>query len=207
MAGLNVVQQAVSLPAACQSTAQVFAVSLAPAAGPPAALRESLRHAAHQSICSTLAEVLQCDAQQLAVQRMPGQAPALLLGGRVHAAIRLSVAYAGASALWAWSDRTGIGVDVQAVPADADGDDAEWQAVARQFLGPAAQGLAPLQGTALRGTFAQQWAQLEARLKCAGLPLAEADALPSGWDAGVQCAPLPWPAAWGAAAAALAWYF
>jgi len=207
MAGLNVVQQAVPLPAACQGTAQVFAVSLAPATGPPAALRESLRHAVHQSICSTLAEVLRCDARQLSVQRMPGQVPMLLLDGRVHAAIRLSVAYAGASALWAWSDRTAIGVDVQAVPADVDGDDAEWQAVARQFLGPAAQGLALLQGTALRAAFAQQWAQLEARLKCAGLPLAEADALPSGRDAGVQCAPLPWPAAWGAAAAALAWYF
>lgn len=207
MAGLNVVQQAVSLPAACEGAAQVFAVSLAPAAGPPATLRKSLRHAVHQSICGTLAEVLQCDARQLSVQRVSGQAPVLELGGQTHAAIRLSVAYAGASALWAWSDRTAIGVDVQAVPADADGDDAEWHAVARQFIGPAAQALAPLQGTALRAAFAQQWAQLEARLKCAGLPLAEADARPAGWDAGVQCAPLPWPAAWGAAAAALAWHF
>ncbi|UBB17371.1 hypothetical protein [Comamonas odontotermitis] len=203
MAGLNAVQQAVSLPAACQGTAQVFAVCLAHVAGPPAPLRESLRHAVHQSICSALAEVLQCDARQLSVQRMPGQAPMLLLGGSVHAAIRLSVAYAGASALWAWSDRAAIGVDVQAVP--ADGDDAEWHAVARQFIGPAAQELAPLQGTALRAAFAQQWAQLEARLKCAGLPLAEADARLSGWDAGVQCAPLPWRTSGGVAAVALAW--
>lgn len=205
MAGLNAVQQAVSLPAACESTAQVFAVCLAPTAGPPASLRESLRHAVHQSICSTLAEVLQCDARQLSVQRMPGQAPMLLLGGSVHAAIRLSVAYAGASALWAWSDRAAIGVDVQAAPAEADGNDAEWHAVARQFIGPAAQALAPLQGTALRAAFAQQWAQLEARLKCAGLPLSESDARPAGWDAGVQCVPLPWRTAGGVAAVALAW--
>ncbi|MBB6576444.1 4'-phosphopantetheinyl transferase [Comamonas odontotermitis] len=204
MAVLNVVQQAVALPAACQGGLQVYAVCLAPAAGSPAALRESLRHAVHQSICSALAEVLQCDARQLSVQRVPGQAPVLSLGGQTHARIHLSVAYAGASALWAWSDRAAVGVDVQAIP--ADGDDAEWHAVERQFIGPAAQALSPLQGAGLRAAFAAQWAQLEARLKCAGLQLSEADARPADWDANMHCVPLAWPAAWGTAAAALAWH-
>ena len=204
MAGLNVMQQAVPLPAACQGVAQVFAVPLSPAVGPPAAMRECLRHAVQQSMCSTLAEALQCDVRQLSVLRAPGRAPVLRLGSQVLTAIRLSVAYTGAFALWAWSDRAAVGVDVQAIP--VDGDDTEWQAVARQFIGPAAQGLAPLQGMALRIAFAAQWAQLEARLKCAGLPLSEADARPVGWDADVQCVPLPWHAAWGDVGGALAWH-
>ena len=83
MAGLNVMQQAVPLPAACQGVAQVFAVPLSPAVGPPAAMRECLRHAVHQSMCSTLAEALQSDVRQLSVLRAPGRAPVLRLGWMV----------------------------------------------------------------------------------------------------------------------------
>ena len=104
--------------------------------------------------------------------------------------------------MWAWSLQHALGVDVQAIP--VGGDDAEWLALAQLYLVPTiAANLAGFQGSALRLAFAEQWAQLEAQLKCAGLPLVEAHARAADWNAGMQCAVLP--AASHRAAVALAW--
>ena len=194
---------ALTLPADWQDRAQAFAVQMPSTVLAPQAQRAAMRQAVHQSMVRHLEQALACDAQQLAVRSTPGRAPVLLKDGEPVTALSLSIAYAQNHALWAWSAQGAVGVDVQAIP--TDGDDAEWQQLAAQYLEPgAASALAALQGDALRAAFAAQWVQLEAQLKCTGMALDETAHRAAHWNAGLQCLPLPVPASWGAAAA-LAW--
>lgn len=195
-------QQRLCLPAAWQDKLQAYALSLPALLGSPQAQRDAARRVLHEAIANTLAAELHCDAACLSVQRTAGQAPVLLRNGQALPGLHLSLAYGDALAVWAWSPQHVLGVDVQAVP--VDGDDAEWLALAQLYLAPDVwQTLATLQGSALRLAFAEQWAQLEAQLKCAGLPLAEAHVRAADWNAGIQCALLP--GAMPGAAVALAW--
>ena len=194
---------ALTLPADWQDRAQAFAVQLHYTVLAPQAQRAVMRQAVHQSMVRHLEQALACDAQQLAVRSTPGQAPVLLKEGQALPALSLSIAYAQNHALWAWSEQGAVGVDVQAIP--TDGEDAEWQQLAAQYLEPgAASALAALQGDVLRAAFAAQWVQLEAQLKCTCMALGETAHRAAHWNAGLQCLPLPVPASWGAAAA-LAW--
>lgn len=192
MAGLAAVAlgwtaQALTLPAALQGQVQAQAVTMAEL--PKAALlREPMRQAVHQAICQTLAPQLGCTAAQLAVERRPGQAPLLLRAGQALPGLQLSISYADAVAVWACTHRGTVGIDVQGPPGDADTDvhAAGWPAVATLYLEPeAAAVLAGLHGMAWQRSFAQQWARLEAQLKCAGLALTEVGHRVAGWKAGM----------------------
>ena len=195
-------QQSLRLPAAWQGQLQAYALPVPVLEATPQAQRDTARRSLHHAIVHTLADALHCDASSLSVQRRAGQAPILCRDGQALPGLHLSLAYGDALAVWAWSLQHALGVDVQAIP--VGGDDAEWLALAQLYLVPTiAANLAGFQGSALRLAFAEQWAQLEAQLKCAGLPLVEAHARAADWNAGMQCAVLP--AASHRAAVALAW--
>lgn len=195
-------QQRLCLPAAWQDKLQAYALPLPALVGSPQAQRDAARRVLHDAITSTLAVDWHCDAACLSVQRTAGHAPVLRRNGQALPGLHLSLAYGDALAVWAWSAQHALGVDVQAVP--VDGDDAEWLALAQLYLTPdVLQTLSGLQGSALRLALAEQWARLEAQLKCAGLPLDEAHARAADWNAGMQCAVLP--GAMPGAAVALAW--
>lgn len=196
-------QRLLVLPAAWRGRVQVVAVQAPPATPNPQAQRIAQRQTIHQSIVHHLAAVLQCDAAQLAVSRTAGHAPILLCDGQEVSRVSLSITYCEGGALWAWSVQGAVGLDAQVVP--SDGEDMEWQRLARQYLEPSAVApLAQLQGAALRHAFAWQWVQLEAQLKCAGLVLSEIEHRPLHWSAQQQCLLLPEPAMHGVVAA-LAW--
>jgi 4'-phosphopantetheinyl transferase len=102
-----------------------------------------------------------------------GEAPYALLGaGRRGGArrIALSISHDGDLSVAAWRlDGGAIGIDLMRVT-----DTPDWQAVARDYLGPAcADALARLPAPARAAAFARAWSEREARLKCRGNPLAE----------------------------------
>ena len=198
-------QQGLPLPFALQGHAQAFWVhATSHANATPQAERDHLRRAVHQSILHTLAAHLRCAVPQLHIERKPGQAPTLWCDGRPEPRMHLSIAYAAPVALWVWSSHGTVGIDIQ--PVDVGGDVADWQGVAPLYLdAPAHQALEGLAGRAWLAAFAQQWTLLEARLKCAGLPLAEAPARAGGWCASIQSAALALPVAWTDKVAAVAW--
>lgn len=202
-AGLRWSAQPLVLPPALQGRVQAQAVTMA--APPSGALpREPMREAVYQSICQALAAQLGCTAAQLAVQRRAGQAPQLLRNGQVLPECQLSISYADAMAVWACTQHGAVGIDVQGAPGDAqtDIDAAGWPAVAALYLEPkAAAALAGLQGMDWQRGFAQQWARLEAQLKCAGLALTEVHHRQPGWNTGMVVADLPTDSG----ALALAW--
>lgn len=116
-----------------------------------------------------------------------GQAPQMRLDGRPLA---LSLAYAGHAALVAVS-RQAAGVGVDLVWQDDVGDDAA-QVAAAFFPASIANHLAQLPDLQRRQLFGQQWARLEAALKAAHLPLAEAQRLTAAqWQRAVPLPGLP----------------
>ena len=199
-------QRPLALSAAADGV-QAFALRLpADATEAPQAQRERLRSATQQAMCRTLSTALACDVQQLQVRATPGQAPQLWRSGQRLPAIHLSTAYAGRLAVWAWSARGAVGIDVEPVPSISAAEAAHWQATAALYLTPQAlAALPPLRHADGAPAFAMHWALLEAQLKCAGMALAEAHLRPPPWNAGMQTATLHLPAGWGALAAAVAW--
>lgn len=116
-----------------------------------------------------------------------GQAPQLRLDGQPLA---LSLAYAGHAALVAVS-RQAVEIGVDLVWQDDIGDDAA-QVAAAFFPAAIANHLAQLPDWQRRQLFTQQWARLEAALKAAHLPLAEAQRLtPAQWQRALPLQGLP----------------
>lgn len=100
----------------------------------------------------------------------PGEAPHVLLdGGTRVQRIWLAISHDGDVSVAAWRADGAVGIDVMAVT-----DVPDWQAVARDYLGPAcADALAALPAASRPQAFARAWCAREARLKCLGRPLAE----------------------------------
>jgi phosphopantetheinyl transferase len=116
-----------------------------------------------------------------------GQAPQLRQAGQP---LPLSLAYAGQAALVAVS-RQAVGIGVDLLWQNDVGDDAA-QVAAEFFPASIANHLAQLPELQRRQLFGQQWARLEAALKAAQLPLAEAQRLtPAQWQRAVPLQGLP----------------
>ena len=130
---------------------RVFVLALAGSSSDRSEARAAARLAARQALAGQLGQPL--DALQL--HAPPGQPPQVL--GRPD--IGLSFSHEAGISLVAVNLDGPVGVDV--VQASAPDD---WQAVARDYLGPTVLGAAG---------FAPAWAALEARLKCCGLDLQE----------------------------------
>jgi 4'-phosphopantetheinyl transferase len=83
-----------------------------------------------------------------------------------------------------------VGIDVMQVT-----DVPDWEAVARDYLGPdCAAALGHVPAAARADAFARAWSEREARLKCMGMPLAEWDAAETSRLAACTCRTIALPA-------------
>jgi len=104
--------------------------------------------------------------------------------------VALAISHDGDLSVAAFSFADAVGIDVsQVVPMP------DWEAVARDYLGPAAvQTLAALPSDARDAAFARAWSEHEARLKSLGLQLEEWRAERAPLLAACACLPLALPA-------------
>jgi len=132
------------------------------------------REAARRDIRAVLAAALaaQCgvDAGRVQLHSPPGVAPwAVVVEDDGPRRVPLAISHDGALSVAAFSLAGTVGIDVsQVVPVP------DWEAVARDYLAPAAvQMLAALPAAGRDAAFARAWSEHEARLKCLGLELDE----------------------------------
>ncbi|WP_075792125.1 4'-phosphopantetheinyl transferase superfamily protein [Massilia putida] len=147
----------------------------APASGPVHVVgvrNQPDRATARRTIRAALLDALAASAglppARIRLCGAPGEAPyALLDDGR---RINLSISHDGDLSVAALRlDGGAVGIDLMRVA-----DIPDWQAVARDYLGPAcAAALARVPAPARAAAFARAWSGREARLKCLGQPLAE----------------------------------
>ncbi|KQX98505.1 hypothetical protein ASD28_15590 [Massilia sp. Root133] len=158
--------------------------------------RATARRTIRSALLAALAQASGLSPSSIRLCGAPGEAPwALLDDGR---RVALSISHDGDLSVAALRlDGGAVGIDVMQVT-----DVPDWQAVARDYLGPAAA--ATLAGAP---AFARAWSEREARLKCRGLALAEWGAcdepllaactcrslvLPDGYAGSVAVLPAPW---------------
>lgn len=165
--------------------------------------RDRARGQARAALRTCLAPELGCTEAELEVSNVRNQAPQLFLRDKPLAAPHCSISHAPGLALLSWYGRGAVGVDIQAV--DATAPRRELADVARLFLSPetARKLLDIVPETLFFEAFARAWTQHEARLKCAGLGLAEWSGSLQARLTGMDCVPLE-PAA--GYAGAVAWY-
>jgi 4'-phosphopantetheinyl transferase len=123
--------------------------------------RATARRTIRVALRAALAEASGLPASSIQLCGAPGEAPYALLDGR---RIALSISHDGDLSVAALRlDGGAVGIDVMQVA-----DVPDWQAVARDYLGPAC-------AAALADTpaFARAWSAHEARLKCRGLAWVE----------------------------------
>lgn len=133
----------------------------APGTSPPAAQRDAARRAIRLAAREALAEVLGVPAADIAIDSTPGTPPRIVLAGfasRIGCSFSHDVNYT----LAAFNLQGPIGADLMQVQ-----DIPDWQAVARDYLGPKASTLdTPI-------AFTQAWTQREAALKCHAQQISE----------------------------------
>jgi 4'-phosphopantetheinyl transferase len=129
--------------------------------------RATARRTIRSALLAALAETSGLPAASIRLCGAPGEAPYALLDGR---RIALSISHDGDLSVAALRpDGGAVGIDVMQVT-----DVPDWQAVARDYLGPAcAAALARLPAPARAAAFARAWSAHEASLKCRGLALVE----------------------------------
>jgi 4'-phosphopantetheinyl transferase len=145
--------------------------------------REAARLLLRRAAREALAAVLRVPAADITITSRPGQPPSILLANR-PSSIGISFSHEEGYALAAINLHGAIGVDLMRIQ-----DIPDWQAVARDYLGPAAA--AALQASDDRPrAFAKAWTRREAALKCHAQQLSE-------WQADLpgQSIPLALPVA------------
>ncbi len=178
-----------------------------PPDAPPERQRRQQRAAARTALAAELAAALGLPAAEITLSDERGQPPqAQRRAGAVLPAIGLSIGHEAALSLVAWHWDGPVGVDVLRLP-DAM-TRAEMDTLSQLYLGlkmPWAVVDTGSSAIEVRA-FALTWAMHEARLKCAGLALAEWTPALKQRLAGLQCAELALPA-WAAPdhVAAVAW--
>jgi 4'-phosphopantetheinyl transferase len=135
--------------------------------------RGGARRAIRLAILAELAAASGLPPERIELHAEPGQAPYALLdtpGSRRRA--WLAISHDGELSLAAISLQGAVGIDVMRVSDLADLPD--WQAVARDYLGPeVTAALAATAPPARAAALARAWTEREARLKCLGCQLAE----------------------------------
>ena len=130
--------------------------------------RATARRTIRVALLAALAEASGLPASVIQLCGVPGEAPYALLGdGR---RIAVSISHDGDLSVAALRlDGGAVGIDLVQVT-----DIPEWQAVARDYLGPGcAAALARVPAPARAAALARAWSEREARLKCRGLALTE----------------------------------
>lgn len=150
--------------------------------------RATARRTIRLALLAALAEASGLPASAINLCGAPGEAPYALLGDARR--IALSISHDGDLSVGALRlDGGAVGIDVMQVT-----DVPDWQAVARDYLGPArAAALAGVPAPARAAAFARAWSEREARLKCRGLALAEWEACDEPWLAACVCLSLALP--------------
>nr|WP_286173201.1 4'-phosphopantetheinyl transferase superfamily protein [Duganella qianjiadongensis] len=116
-----------------------------------------------------MATLLHHPPASIHIDNRRGHAPQISIAGSHGPAPQCSFAYADRYALAALKLHGAIGVDLMPVI-----DIPDWQAVARDYLGPqVCARLQALPASQRAAALAQEWCRLEAQLKCRGVALAE----------------------------------
>jgi 4'-phosphopantetheinyl transferase len=149
--------------------------------------RASARRTIRTALLDALAAASGFPAARIRLCGAPGEAPHAFLDDR---RISLSISHDGDLSVAALRlDGGAVGIDVMRVT-----DIPDWQAVARDYLGPAcAAALARVPAPARAAAFARAWSEREARLKCRGLPLGEWGAGDASLALACPCLPLVLP--------------
>jgi 4'-phosphopantetheinyl transferase len=130
--------------------------------------RATARRTIRAALLAALAEATGLPASSIRLCGGPGEAPfALLVDG---SRIALSISHDGDLSVAALRlDGGAVGIDLMRVA-----DVPDWEAVARDYLGPAcAAALAATPAQERAAAFARAWSEREARLKCRGWQLVE----------------------------------
>lgn len=135
--------------------------------------RDHARHAIREAIVAALAQLSGLPPERIVLRAEPGTPPYAVLDA--PSGLRrawLAISHDGALSVAAISLQGEVGIDVtQVLDAAAFPD---WEAVARDFLGPdVAAALAPLPPHERMPAFARAWTEREARLKYLGRELVE----------------------------------
>jgi len=155
--------------------------------------REAARRAIREAIVAELALVTKLPRQRIALHTPEGQVPYALLDTpdgerRAH----LAISHDGALSLAAISLEGPVGIDVTLVM-----DIPDWEAVARDYLGPAVTAelaaLPALPADRRAQAFARAWSEREARLKYLGRELVEWSEDGDRPLAACRCLPLALP--------------
>ena len=152
--------------------------------------REAARRTIREAIVAELVPLTKLPRQRIALHTPEGQVPYALLDTpegqrRVH----IAISHDGALSLAAISPQGPVGIDVTLVM-----DIPDWEAVARDYLGPAvAADLAALPAGARAQAFANAWSEREARLKYLGRELVEWSEDVDRPLAACRCLPLALP--------------
>jgi 4'-phosphopantetheinyl transferase len=130
--------------------------------------RATARRTIRTALVAALAQATGLPSERIALRGGPGEAPYALLDGARR--LSMSISHDGDLSVAAVRlDGGAVGIDVMQVT-----DVPDWEAVARDYLGPAcAAALARLPAPARAAAFARAWSEREARLKCLGWQLAE----------------------------------
>jgi len=153
--------------------------------------RESARLAIRAALADALAAHCGVTPDRVLLHSPSGGAPSATVeldaGPR---RVALAISHDGDLSVAAFSFAGAVGIDVsQVVPVP------DWEAVARDYLGPAAvQALTTLPADARDAAFARAWSEHEARLKSLGLQLEEWRAERAPLLAACACLPLTLPA-------------
>lgn len=152
--------------------------------------REAARRAIRAAIVAELALLTGLPHGRIALHTPEGRVPYALLDapdGQRRAGVAIS--HDGALSLAALSLQGAVGIDVTLVM-----DIPDWEAVARDYLGPqAVAALAALPADARPLAFARAWSEREARLKYFGRELVEWSADGDRPLAACRCLPLALP--------------
>jgi 4'-phosphopantetheinyl transferase len=173
---------------AAAETAQVWLVGVAGVADRDAARREIRR-----ALRTALAVLLGVAPSAIELPAAPGEAPYGLVsearGAPAARRIALAISHDEAVSVAAIGLAGAVGIDVMRIA-----DVPDWEALARDYLGPdAARMLAGLDPARRPAALARTWSEREARLKCVGLGLGEWRADEARALAHCACVPLALP--------------
>ena len=155
--------------------------------------REAARLSIRIALTAALAEATGPSAAGIRIGGASGEAPfaSVSCGSSYERRIGVAISHDGELSVAAFRlDGGPVGIDVMQVT-----DVPDWEAVARDYLGPeCAAALGHVPAAARAEAFARAWSEREARLKCLGMPLAEWDAAESSRLAACTCREIAMPA-------------
>ena len=154
--------------------------------------REAARRAIRVALTAALADATGLPVAGIRIGGSPGEVPfaSVSCGSSGERRFGVGISHDGALSVAAFRlDGGPVGIDVMQVT-----DVPDWEAVARDYLGPdCAAALGRVPAAARADAFARAWSEREARLKCLGMPLTEWDAAETSRLAACACRAIALP--------------